>query len=52
MRQTSRTKIKILTVLAVFPLAFGLFGGAGMASAATASTQLTGVAAAPDRHCC
>jgi hypothetical protein len=52
MRKTSRATIKFLTVLTAFPLAFGLFSGAGMASAATASTQLTGVAAAPDRHCC
>ncbi len=50
MRKTSRATIRFLTVLSVFPLAFGLFGG--MASAATASTQQTSVVATPDRHCC
>jgi hypothetical protein len=52
MRKTSRATIKFLTVLTVFPLAYGLFGGVGMAASAGGSTHMTGVVAAPDRHCC
>jgi hypothetical protein len=49
MRQTT---IKFLTVLTVFPLAYGPFGGTATAASAAGSTHQAGVAAAPDRHCC
>lgn len=52
MSQPRRVTIKFLTVLTVFPLAYGLFAGAGAAASTTGSAQPTGVAAAPDRHCC